>query len=293
MDWFKNNPFLAGLVSLTAVLAAASGYWLYSSLGRLTEQQEALDSKRGEIESLQNSKPFPDQTNVEAAKAELKLTEETLNATRAAFSVTLPSISPQAFQDALRGKVNDIVKKAQANSVTLEEGFYLGFEAFEKQPPSTDEAPALALQLDAIYAAVSQLVNAKVKSIGAVAREVSHQADKPESGAQPQRPKGKDQAPPPALDLRGFDLNFTAEQASFKKAFNGILAATPPIFVRLVAITNSSLAGPPKNGGDVTAEPDAGLASNEDAGQIKPVLGRELLTVNLRLATAAPEEPAK
>jgi hypothetical protein len=293
MDWFKNNPFLAGLVSLTAVLAAASGYWLYSSLGRLTEQQEALDSKRGEIESLQNSKPFPDQTNVEAAKAELKLTEETLNATRAAFSVTLPSISPQAFQDALRGKVNDIVKKAQANDVALEDGFYLGFEAFEKQPPSPAEAPALALQLDAIYSAVSQLVNAKVKSIGAVAREASRQAGKPEVGEQPQRPKGKDQAGTTALDLRGFDLSFTAEQASFKNAFNGILASNPPIFVRLVAITNSSLAGPPKNGGEVTAEPNAGLASNEDASQIKPVLGRELLTVNLRLATAAPDDPAK
>jgi hypothetical protein len=293
MDWFKNNPFLAGLVSLTALLAAASGYWLYSSLGRLTEQQEALESKRGEIESLQNSKPFPDQTNVKAAKEELKLTEETLNATRAAFSVTLPSISPQAFQDALRGKVNDIVKKAQANDVALEDGFYLGFEAFEKQPPSPAEAPALALQLDAIYSAVSQLVNAKVKSIGAVAREVSRPAGQPEAGEQPQRPKGKDQAGSSALDLRGFDLNFTAEQASFKNAFNGILASNPPIFVRLVAITNSSLAGPPKNGGEATMEPDVGLASNEDAGQIKPVLGRELLTVNLRLATAAPDEPAK
>jgi len=292
MDWFKKNPFLAGLVSLTAVLAAASGYWLYSSLGRLTEQQELLDSKRGEIETLQNSKPFPDQANVEAAKAELKLTEETLNATRAAFSVTLPSISPQAFQDALRGKVNDIVKKAQANGVALEEGFYLGFEAFEKQPPSTAEAPALALQLDAIYAAVSQLVSAKVKSIGSVAREVSPPEDKQEAGDQPSRSKGKDQTETPALDLRGFDLNFTAEQASFKNAFNGILAANPPVFVRLVAITNSSLTGPAKNGGEATPEADAGLTSDQ-AGQIKPVLGRELLTVNLRLATAAPVEPAK
>jgi len=293
MDLFKKNPFLAGLILATAVLASASGYWAYSEFNRFSEQQELLSGKRAEIESLQSSKPFPDQKNVDAAKAEFKRTEEMLVETRKAFAVAPTSISPQAFQDDLREKVNDILKRAQANGVELAEPFYLGFEAFEKQPPAADEAPSLALQLNAIYSAVGKLVDARVKSIVLVARESS--GPTPTAEVQSEKPKHreKDQADHATFALRPFNLTFTADQASFKNAFNGIVSAVPPIFVRLVAITNSSPTGPPKSGEAAATEQIATSETSTEEGKIKPLLGRELLTINLHLAIAAPQENAK
>jgi len=294
MDSLKKHPFLAGLIAAVAVSIAASGYWTYSAFSRFAEQQQSLDGKRGEIESLQASKPFPDQNNVQAAKAELKRAEEILAENRKAFAVVAPSISPQAFQDDLRGKVSDIIKRAQANGVMLAQSFYLGFEVFEKQPPAVEEAPSLAVELESIYAAVGKLVDARVKSIVLVAREVPGQAQQtPEGQTEKPAHKGKNQSEQTTFALRAFSLTFTSDQASFKNALNSIVSAKPPIFVRLVAITNSTLSGPPKSGEAVATEQSPAAEASAEEGKIKPVLGRELLTINLHLAAASPQKTAQ
>ena len=80
------------------------------------------------------------------------------------------------------------------------------------------------------------------------------------------------------LVLAPFDVRFIAEQSAFRTAFNRMLESTPPVFVRLVGVTNSAPAGPAKA---------APAGEESDAGLIKPVLGQELAVVNLRLASVS------
>lgn len=291
MDWFKQNPFLGILALVTAVLTLGSAYFLYNSYSRYQEEVLSYEEQKSALGRLQSNKPFPNEENVGLAKRELDGARTTLGEIGKSFEVEVPAATPQGFQDLLREKVNDIVARAEANGVGLGEGFYLGFEAYETQPPSASAAGPLTLQLESIHAVAGVLVDSKVKEITKFVRpplaaEMS-QADNEEADAEDRRAPRKDResknADPegslPDLVLAPFDVIFTADQFAFRNAFNRVLETKPSVFVRLLGVTNTSPAGPSK-----TAE--AGQETT-DPGIIKPVLGQELAIVNLRLASVS------
>lgn len=299
MDWFKKNPFFGLLAVITGLLVLATGYFLFDAHSRFQAETEKFEEQKLELGRLQDNQPFPSEENV-------RLTQEELDGARAAlekiggnFQVEVPSTTPQAFQDLLREKVNDIATRAAANGVTLGEGFYLGFEAYETQPPIAAAAGPLALQLESIHSVAGILVDAKVQEITAFSRQPllaesgagGEEEEKQEDrrSQRPRRVKDQDKTKPapatealPDLVLAPFDVKFTAEQTAFRTAFNRILEATPPVFVRLLAVTNTSPSGPSKS---------AATEESAEPGVIKPVLGQELAVVNLRLAAVSTGQP--
>lgn len=296
MDWFKKNPFFGLLAVITGLLVLATGYFLFDAHSRFQAETEKFEEQKLELGRLQDNQPFPSEENV-------RLTQEELDGARAAlekiggnFQVEVPSTTPQAFQDLLREKVNDIATRAAANGVTLGEGFYLGFEAYETQPPIAAAAGPLALQLESIHSVAGILVDAKVQEITAFSRqplvaESGAGAEEDEDDRKKRKPRpsrserNEEKAKPasasdtlPDLVLAPFDVKFTAEQSAFRAAFNRILGTTPPVFVRLLGVTNTSPAGPSKS---------AATEESAEPGVIKPVLGQELAVVNLRLAAVS------
>jgi hypothetical protein len=289
MDWFKNNPFLGLLTLVTAVLLLGAAYFLYDAHSRYQNEVTLHEEQKLSLGRLQGNKPFPSEENVRLAQEELDGARATLAEIGESFEVEIPATTPQAFQDLLRDKVNDITSRAAANGVTLGEGFYLGFEAYETQPPAAAAAGPLALQLQSIHALAGILVDAKVREIAAITRQPlaaeANAAPAEDESQDERRPrKGRDEESPastkdlPDLVLAPFDVRFTAEQSAFRTAFNRILESKPPVFVRLVGVTNSAPTGPAK----------ASAAGEEvDAGVIKPVLGQEVAIVHLRLAAVS------
>lgn len=289
MDWFKQNPFLGIVALVTAVLTLGSAYFLYNAYSRYQEEVLSYEEQKSALGRLQSNKPFPNEENVGLAKRELDGARTTLGEIGKSFEVEVPAATPQGFQDLLREKVNDIVARAEANGVGLGEGFYLGFEAYETQPPSASAAGPLALQLESIHAVAVVLVDAKVQEITKIARQPltteALQTSDERTDAEDRRGRSKDreksgtdrEATLPDLVLAPFDVSFSSEQSAFRSAFNRILETKPPVFVLLLGVTNTVPTGPSK-----TAE--AGEEPT-DPGIIKPVLGEELAIVNLRLAS--------
>ena len=73
MNWLKTNPFLGGLAIFTAVAAAAGLYFLSLQKAAFEEQSAAYAGEVSRLNSLQSAKPFPDEANLQAAKAESEL----------------------------------------------------------------------------------------------------------------------------------------------------------------------------------------------------------------------------
>lgn len=286
MELFKKNPFLAALGSAALLILLVGGYLVFAQAGRLAEEETAFAEKKTALARLQANKPFPDQNHVAAMQDETKQTAALLEAVAKGFEVSAPALSPQAFQDELNKLVRDISEKAAQKGVALPKDFYLGFETYETQPPPAAAAAQLGLQLRAIHAVANVLVESQAKSLGAIVRaplrgEVAE--EEVEAEEKPRKKQKEESAP--AFAMAPFDINFTADQSAFRTAFNRILDISPPIFVRLVAIANSSPAPTPKTD-PAAAEAEPKPGEKETAG-IKAVLGRETITVDLRLASIA------
>jgi hypothetical protein len=282
MDWFKQNPFLGGLAAGTLVAVLGAGYFLFSSLSRFEEEASIFEEETRTLARLQDNKPFPNEANVELTREELVKTRQTLEEIGSKFAVTPQNISPQAFQDRLRQMVTDIETRAKEADITLGDNFYLGFETYATQLPPADATGRLLLQLEAIHAATSILVDTRVRAINSITRPelAAAPADAPaDRRGRPQPADDGDKESLPDVGLIPFDINFITEQTPLRLAFNRLLEAKPPVFVRLVAVTNSSPAAPQKQ---------AAETAQTEAGALQPVLGREVLDVTFRLASVGP-----
>ncbi len=286
MDWFKQNPFIGALLLVAALLVAAAGYFLSGALGRYAEQEAAYAENKATLERLHATKPFPSAENVGNAKDELQEARRVLAEIAHSVRVTEPVATPTAFQDDLRKMVNDIQSRAQAANVALGDEFYLGFNDYQTQLPSEAAAPRLAQQVHSIHKIASILIDERVQAIGSIARE--RLAIEAPAGDKPGKPAADNVLPD--LVLAPFNVNFTADQTSFRRAFNRILDVQPPVIVRLVGISNSAPVAPDKftesASPATSASPFAGAPGDapEEAAN-KPVFGREVLAVNLGLAS--------
>jgi hypothetical protein len=288
MDWFKKHPFLGILAAATGAALLASGYFLFDGHSRYQAAAQEFEEQATTLQRLQSNKPFPNVENVQRTREELDSARAMLEEIGKSLEVEVPATTPQAFQDQLRQHVNEITARAEANGVALGEGFYLGFEAYETQPPAPPAASQLALQLRSISAVADLLVDAKVREVTAINR-VALPTELPAEPATEER-RGRDSRGAagsadvslPDLVLAPFDITFIADQAALRAALNRILETEPPVFIRLLGITNSAVAAPAK----------AASAEETSTEAIKPVLGQETLLVNLRLAaiSAGPAE---
>lgn len=275
MDWLKQNPFLGGLTAVTAVLVAATGYFLWGAIGNYNAASATFTESKGALESLRAMKPFPNAENAEKAQTELEAARQTLAAIAKSVEITPVETTPIAFQDDLRKAANELKAAAEAAHVQLEENFFLGFNEYLAQPPPEAAAPKLALQLQSIQKIVSILIDERVEKIGPIVREpLSNNAKK--TG-------GTNAAP--EFALAPFNVNFTANQTAFHRAFNRILDITPPVFIRLVSIENSAQTSPSKAVEAVPAEQTESATKGDSLN--KPIFGRETLKINLGLASIA------
>ncbi|MFM8790577.1 MAG: hypothetical protein ACKOEI_12155 [Chthoniobacterales bacterium] len=290
MDWIKKNPFLAGFSACVALILGVGGYLVASAATSLEEQQASFDQKTAQLQALWGHKPYPSDKNIKAANAELEEADIVLDELAKSLAVDVPDVTPQGFMDQLSQLVKGLSEKASAKNVALPEKFFLGFGRYETQLPSAELAPKLALQLRTIHAVASILVESGVESIGEVLRASVEGEEAvaavPQDGTGPARGAEKS-----VLEIAPFDVSFVADQSSFRLAFNRISDLKPPVFVRQVAIENSSPGAPPKSK-DVSADAGAEASqagepgSSSEGSAIRPVVGRENLKVNLQLGCA-------
>ena len=291
MNWIKKNPFLAALAITSALIAVAGGSMLFSEMARAAEEKEVFDQKSRQIEALRRHKPYPNQANVEASEREATDARQVLEELAKAFSVQLPSASPQSFQDELAKLAKDTLEKAAAKNISMPENFFLGFERYETQLPSPEAAPRLTLQLRTVHAVVAVLIDSQVQAIGNILRAPLN-GEVPAEDSLPDARAGKNS---PAIvggafEIAPFDISFVSAQSAFRTAFNRLLDLQPPVFLRLVAVENSALAPPFKK--PAAAEEASGTVEAPAAPGIRAVVGRETITASLQLSSVVSSEQA-
>lgn len=284
-NWFKNNPFIASLAAVSAVLLIAGGYFLFAEMGRLGEEQSSFDQKKMQLQRLQRNKPYPNQASVDATRKEAEEAAALLQQLAKELAVDAPPTTPQAFQDELAAMVKAVAEKAAARKIGLPENFYLGFEQYETQLPPADVVPRLSLQLRSINAVATLLLESQVKSLGAIVRSpVSGERGSVPAETEPDKgTRKKPESAAPELEMVPFDISFNSDQSAFRTAFNRVTELQPPVFVRLVAVENSSPLPPSKTGEPEVSESTTEQGAAQPSG-IRPVVGRESLNVNMRLA---------
>lgn len=273
MNWFRENPFIAGLAAFTVVAAGALMFLLTQAMRGYGEVADAYTQAVQKLHGLQNRAPFPNADNLEKTKAletqyktELTALQQRLAKLEAPLNT---EIRPQQFQDDLRAAVNQVTEKATAAGVALPKDFYLGFPQYVNTPPDDRATAVLARQLTVLTELVNNLIDVRVESIDSLTRKPL-----PEEG-----PAASAKKAAGIVERFPFDISFTADQSKFRVIFNSILKSNRYLIVRALNLTNTNQEGPPvvtQNAGEAAAE---GAAANE----LNVILGRELVKASLRL----------
>ena len=285
MNWFRENPFVAGLVAFTVVAAGALIFLTTQAMTQYGEVSDQYTQAVQKLHGLQNRSPFPNAKNLEATKAlegqyrtELTSLQQQLVKLEAPLD---PDIKPQQFQDDLRAAVNQSVQRAGEAGVTLPKDFYLGFSQYINSPPDNRAAPVLARQLTIINDLVGALIDTRVQSIDTLIRRPLPE-DLPAAAQNQKKSNG-------IVDRFLIDVAFTADQSKFRVVFNNILKSNRFLIVRAVNIANTSQEGPPvvqENNSQATGVPGlagGGAGGEEASKELNVILGRELVRVSLRL----------
>lgn len=295
MNWFKDNPFLAGIVAVSLIGSGVLGYLILESSSAFTASSDAYAGAVAKLHTLQNKVPFPSDANLKALQSGLADYSARIAALRtqlAKMEVPLDEkLTPQQFQDGLRTAVNDIRVKAESNDVKLPANFYFGFDQYQTQVPSEQAAPFLHRQFLVIQSLIVRLVDYKVASIEGVNRTPLPQESPSVSGGSRRQENNE-----PVLSRFPFEVSFTAEQAKFRVAFNSLLGSEQFLIVRSVGIQNSSPQAPAKREPETgttatTAFASATGAPAKPTASMQVILGREALKVTLRLEMLDFTEP--
>lgn len=297
MNWFKENPFLAGIATVSLIGSAVLGYLIFQAASSYTASSEACTEAIAKLHTLQTKVPFPSEANLKVAQSGLDDYTTRINHLRSQLAkMEAPldeKITPQQFQDGLRTAVNDIKGKAEANGVRLPANFYFGFDQYQTQVPTELAAPYLNRQFRVIQSIVARLVDYKVASVDGVARaSLPQESPSATSGSG----KKKNESDESVLSRFPFDIAFSAEQGKFRVAFNSLLGADQFLIVRSLEIQNSNPVAPSKKNTATASSPQnafpGGSGSPEaDPESLRVILGRELLKATLRMEMLDFTEP--
>ena len=285
-NWFKQNPFAAGLAAATAVLTLAAIYFAYAQHASLVEQTDAFNANTTTLGRLQSAKPFPNQENLKATEAEAELAKKILDdlaAEVARQSAALdPNLTPRDFQDKLSAAAAATEAAAASTKVVLPEDFYLGFAAYKAQPPSEAAAPMLGQQLESVANVTGILLKSGIRQLVSVERAPL---------AVESEPTGKENQPEKiqsgTVQFSPFDVEFVTDPVAFRNALSAIVTTQPVVLVRLVSVTNLSPTPPAKDSSAASQENAEPASSDEAKTQIPVVFGKEALNVRLRLASVS------
>src|SRR5258708_3647488 len=120
MLWIKRNLFLA-VGSLVALgLLGVCGYYFWINYQENIGVEGKLEEAKAELKRLYELVPFPHETNIITAKAELQRLQTAINQTKQSFSpLPYQRVKGQAFKPLLDTTVDELQKKAEHAGVSL------------------------------------------------------------------------------------------------------------------------------------------------------------------------------
>src|SRR5258706_592265 len=173
MGWLKRH-FLLAIGGLIAVGAIGLGTWyLLGSISKNQEVEGQLDAQKRALEDLYKKEPFPNRTNVDAAKHEITKVRAAIAQARQSFTpVPFENVKDMAFKSLLDNTIDSMHKKAEKSSVEIPTKSYaFSFEAQKKALKFTPTSfPGIAVQLAEVKTICDTLFEAKINRLISIRR---------------------------------------------------------------------------------------------------------------------------
>jgi len=173
MLWIKRNLFLVVFGVIALGLLGWSVMYLINNLGANSKLEGDLQAAKTELETLYKQNPFPSQTNIQLARAELVRARTNVNTVKQYFSpVPYEKVADKDFTVLLQNTIFDLQKRAQQSGIGLPESDYAF--SFKAQKNALTFAPGsfptLPEQLGEIKAITEVVYDAKVNRIANIQR---------------------------------------------------------------------------------------------------------------------------
>ena len=188
MLWLKRNLILAlgGLLAL--LMLGGGGYYLFTNHKKNSEVDADLQAKREELKQIKTatSKPFPNETNIDTARAELDKVRKITAQARTWFSpIVPPQVSPQEFRILLVNAIYELRRQAEQQGITLPgKNYAFSFEAQGKGLTfGANTFPELPQQLAEIHSLCSLIFNAQINKLVGIKRTRVSTDDETNRGA--------------------------------------------------------------------------------------------------------------
>jgi hypothetical protein len=292
MNWFKENPVLAALLALALLGTGATSYLALDAAARRTAAVEDFNTKITTLRRLQAKKPFPDPDNEKKVLAAVEAYQAAISKFKtdlAGMEVPLVEIKPQDFQDNLRNAVDELRAAATKNGVALPEKFFFGFDDFQTQLPTENQAPRLNREFTVIRKLLDQLVALPVQSIDSLVRHSASTV--PEKSEEAPADKS---AAETATAFDSFTLGLTATQDKFAAAIDKIPESGGFLVLRSLGIENANPV-PPLRAEPTPSAPASIFPGETDtaSAQLPVAFGREAVKATLLFEIPDfPEAPA-
>ncbi|HWL54227.1 MAG TPA: Amuc_1100 family pilus-like protein [Chthoniobacteraceae bacterium] len=316
MNWAQNK-FLIGLGAVTLIGAGALGFFVVKAKSQFDALSETYQAKAAAYDNLRKQPLALTEENLTKLEGQTDVVAQTAVALQeklASHSFPLEAATPEQFQDRLRTAVSEVLQKAQVAKVTLPDGFYLGFNQYQNQPPRTEAAAPLLRQLKTVQLATEILIDARVTSIAAVTRtplpEEGAAAATPRPAPAPKKKAAAPAKPAPAAKLvvkYPFDIQFIGEQGSIRKAFNDLAKNDKQFLIirplniqneqdkstprQVAAQTAAALPTPEATPAEQAAPLPTQGAGNAASRQLQYIVGTEKINVLLRVEMTVFDNP--
>jgi len=172
MAWLKRHLLLA-IGGVIALALLGTGTWYL--LGNITRNDDAakeLDDQKHKLEELFKRDPFPHRTNIDAAKREVAKMQSVIAQARQSFTpVPYTNVTGLAFKTLLDNTLDELQKKAEKSSVTLQKNYEFSFAAQKKGlkfPPAI--FPKINIQLAEVRTICNILFDSKINELVGVKR---------------------------------------------------------------------------------------------------------------------------
>lgn len=285
MSWINENKTAAVTIGVGAVLTIALvGVGLKFS-GQANDAALTYKDNLTTINSLESAPTSPEPETVQelgqlvgtysdrVAQLKERLTKYGVE--------KITPVSGQAFNDELKGEVEDFKALAKSRNIIVPDEFYMGFEEYRQQLPKSEAAGHLSYELKATSWFFDRMLDSGLERVISIVRKPIkvEEAAASQSRTPPRNGRGKSQDSSPDVMIRmPIEIVVEAKKGAWAKILTSIASADAEHFfvIRGLRVVNEKTKGPDQNAvtfgvPDEEADDDGGdsdfvIPDAEDAG---------------------------
>lgn len=174
MEWVKKNPVIVAGSSVAVVLLGLAAWFLFSQLSESSEKETVLLGMFDARKSIWDSRPFPSEENIEAARKDLqRIAKFQTNLLSIAPQMPLPSnLDDRGLKILLEQTVAELFLAAtNSKTAIIQQNYSFGFSILRKKLTyKTNTYDTIALQLSDVRMLLGILFDSKINALEGIRR---------------------------------------------------------------------------------------------------------------------------